>query len=263
MEVIRITQRKMKIMLTAPDLQHYELSLQDLPRSAEQDARMRGAFRHIFNDVEARTGFHTRGEKLFVQMFTSKCGGCEIFVTRLEAEGKHQEEAVDTHEENGLTPRELDLLQKILETDEIEGDYEPENETLLTEGGDPHVGEHRKETINLPPTGRQTRTNETALKKIFVAVESLDILLSLCHRLAHLPYTGVSRAYRDPDGERSAYILYLELPDCIFYTLPEAYAFLKEYGEVVRSKHGELFLCEHGQVLCGDHAVEILGSLHA
>ena len=256
MELIQINQSKMKIMLTAPDLLHYELSLHEPHRLTCEDEHIRGAFRHIFNDVEAQTGFHTTGEKLFVQMFTSKCGGCEIFVTRLETSkdrslSSHDEMAPD---DTPLTPQELDLINRILESGETKA--------TTAEGGYEHMGEHSKETVSASITGRHTHKVETTLRKTFVTVDSMEVLIALCNRLMGVPYEGVSRAYAR-HGKASAYLLYLELPECIFYSLPEAYAFLKEYGDVVGSKYGELFLSEHGRAICPDHAVEILGGLRA
>ena len=250
MELIPINQSKMKIMLSAPDLQYYELSLHNPHDLSCEDEDVRGAFRHIFDDVEAKTGFHTKGEKLFVQMFTSKCGGCEIFVTRLgtassaEAAFGNPSEVNDT----SLTPQELELIDRILESGH-------------TEGGLDHMNDNAKEAVSLPTAGRRTRKEEITKRKTYVMIDSLDLLLSVCHRLMRLPYEGISRAYVLDHGA-SAYALYLELPDCVFYTLPEVYAFLKEYGDITRNKYSELFLLEHGRVLCAERAVETLGSLH-
>ncbi len=249
MELIPINQSKMKIMLTAPDLKYYELSFQNPHDLSCEDEDVRGAFRHIFDDVEERTGFHTKGEKLFVQMFTSKCGGCEIFVTRLNtaSDAELTFEETSASDQSSLTPQELELINRILESG-------------YTEGGSDEMNESIKEGASLPISVRSTRKEEITKRKTYVSLDSLDLLLAVCRRLMLLPYCGISKAYV-LDHEHPSYLLYLEVPDCVFYTLPEAYAFLKEYGDVTRTKYNELFLMEHGHLLCEERAVETLGNL--
>ncbi len=80
MELIVIDETKLKIMLTAPDMHHYDLRAE---RMSTADEQTRAAFRHIFDDARTRIGFDTEGERLFVQLYASRSGGCEIFVTKL------------------------------------------------------------------------------------------------------------------------------------------------------------------------------------
>ncbi len=83
MELIVIDENKLKIMLTSCDMRHYELRTE---RMSGADADTRRAFRHIFSDARDKIGFDTAGERLLVQLYTSRDGGCEIFVTKLGAE---------------------------------------------------------------------------------------------------------------------------------------------------------------------------------
>ena len=69
-------------MLTPPDMQYYHL--QGDFSALTPETRM--AFRHILTDAKARVGFDTAGERLLVQYFASRDGGCEIFVTKMAGE---------------------------------------------------------------------------------------------------------------------------------------------------------------------------------
>jgi len=243
MELILINQSKLKIMLTAPDMVHYELNAPQLKNMSYTDQHTRDAFRHIFDDAEAQTGFHTTGERLLVQMYTSKCGGCEIFVTKLSDESQ----IVTDHREEGLcssplTPEEAALIRQALSCDD----------TLL---GEEDAGEDV--VMNEAPYDQKQAT----LRRVILSVEDLNTLLAACRRLYHMGYCGQSTAYIEEDRTPPTYHLYLEVPDGIFYSLPDEYIFLKEYGKVSRHRHTELYLSEHGRMLCEANAVETLGRL--
>lgn len=80
MEWIRISSNKLKIMLTAEDARRYELNCESADYA---DAISRTAFREILTDVRRETGFDATEDKVYIQMYPSKEGGCELFVTRL------------------------------------------------------------------------------------------------------------------------------------------------------------------------------------
>lgn len=102
---------------------------------------------------------------------------------------------------------------------------------------------------------------EVTLRRILLTVADMEALLAVCHRLKGIGYTGHSMAYIEEERAPARYHLYLEVPDGVFYLLPENYAFLKEYGEVSRQRHMELYLEEHARLLCARYAVETLGCL--
>ena len=81
MELIIIGENRLKIMLTGEDMARYELSE---PCAESLGARARRALRSIVADAHAKIGFDTDRERLLVQLYTSRGGGCEIFVTKLE-----------------------------------------------------------------------------------------------------------------------------------------------------------------------------------
>lgn len=80
MEVIMISGEKLKIMLSPTDMEHYAISCDTLDSG---NIRSRCAFRKILEDARNCCGFDAVGARLFVQVFPSKEGGCEMFVTKL------------------------------------------------------------------------------------------------------------------------------------------------------------------------------------
>ena len=83
MELIRISDSKLKVMLTPEDMQHYDISCDTIDKNS---AASRRAFWNILDEAKLQTGFDPAGSKIFVQMYPSRSGGCELFVTRLGGE---------------------------------------------------------------------------------------------------------------------------------------------------------------------------------
>lgn len=80
MELIQISENKLKIMLSETDMVKYALDTDDTDYSKDETRR---AFRAMLLHARQLSGFDTRGERIFVQMYPSRDGGCEIFVTKL------------------------------------------------------------------------------------------------------------------------------------------------------------------------------------
>ncbi len=80
MEWIRISQNKLKLMLTAEDVRRYALSAD---AEAGETVPDKSAFRAILTDVRGMCGFDAAEDKVYIQMYPSKEGGCELFVTRM------------------------------------------------------------------------------------------------------------------------------------------------------------------------------------
>ncbi len=83
MELIQISESKLKIMLSETDMAKYSLDALDADYSKDETRR---AFRSMLSSVKEISGFDTCGERIFVQMYPSRGGGCEVFVTKLGAE---------------------------------------------------------------------------------------------------------------------------------------------------------------------------------
>ena len=80
MELIRISDRKLKIMLTATDMSHFEM---DAERLGEDSEQMRRSFRLLMREVRRKISFDLDDRRISVQYFPSREGGCEMFVSSL------------------------------------------------------------------------------------------------------------------------------------------------------------------------------------
>ena len=80
MEFIVIDEDKLKMMLTKSDLEDFELFAEELDYERTETKRM---LWDLLARAKRRTGFDTDGERVLVQVYPSRDGGCEIFVTKL------------------------------------------------------------------------------------------------------------------------------------------------------------------------------------
>jgi len=80
MEIIKINCEKVKISLSNDDMEHLQINCDMLDGC---DKRGRQAFNKILDEAKDKYGFYTTGKRIFVQLFPSKDGGCDIFITRL------------------------------------------------------------------------------------------------------------------------------------------------------------------------------------
>lgn len=93
MEHILISPGKLKLMLTKSDLDKYNLDTTSLEG---EHTHARRAFRALLSDVKRVSGFDAASDKVFIQLYPSRDGGAEIYITRLisaderaEKNGKH------------------------------------------------------------------------------------------------------------------------------------------------------------------------------
>ena len=96
MELLLISDKKLKIMMTKHDMESYNLTSEALDYGVENS---RHSLDEIFELAERKTGFKIKKEKLFVQAYPSLDGGCEIYLTRLEGEisGLVEDGSVNTY----------------------------------------------------------------------------------------------------------------------------------------------------------------------
>ncbi|MBE6601584.1 MAG: adaptor protein MecA [Ruminococcaceae bacterium] len=92
MELIRISDRKLKIMLTPMDMCHFELYPD---RFGEDSEGMHRAFRLLLDEVRRQTDFDADDSRISVQYFPSREGGCEMFICNLHAEQENEESRID------------------------------------------------------------------------------------------------------------------------------------------------------------------------
>ena len=107
MEFILISDNKIKIMLTEEDLQEFEIAADELDYANTDTKRM---FWDILSRAKRSVGFDTDGHRVLVQLYPSRCGGCEMFVTRLSClsdteKGEQDERAEIESVINQLPPK--------------------------------------------------------------------------------------------------------------------------------------------------------------
>ena len=94
MELIVINENKLKITLSEGDMKQYSLDCNTIDYD---NTETRKAFWNILDEVKHKTGFDAASQKIFVQLYPSKEGGCEMYVTKLG--GKHRSEDSDPDSE--------------------------------------------------------------------------------------------------------------------------------------------------------------------
>ncbi len=80
MDLILINNSKLKIMLTRDDMASYSLTCDNIDYDNTETRR---AFWDILDAAKHKTGFDAATDRIFIQIYPSKAGGCEMYVTKL------------------------------------------------------------------------------------------------------------------------------------------------------------------------------------
>lgn len=80
MELLMISDTKLKIMLSKEDMDTYALDGENVDYDSTETRR---AFWAILDEAKHRTGFDAASDKVLIQLYPSRDGGCELFVTKL------------------------------------------------------------------------------------------------------------------------------------------------------------------------------------
>lgn len=80
MELILINDNKLKISLSNLDLKQYSLDCNNINYDCTETRR---AFWNILDEAKQKTGFDAASQKVFIQLYPSRAGGCEMYVTKL------------------------------------------------------------------------------------------------------------------------------------------------------------------------------------
>lgn len=80
MELILINENKLKIMLSDTDMKDYSL---DCDRLDYGDLETKSILRSILDRAKCETGFDSGKGSIFIQLYPSREGGCEMYVTKL------------------------------------------------------------------------------------------------------------------------------------------------------------------------------------
>ncbi|MBP3402227.1 MAG: adaptor protein MecA [Clostridia bacterium] len=80
MEFLLIGESKLKIVANAEEMKEYKL---DAESTATGGQGIRRAFWRVLDRAKSEVGFDPAGDKVLIQFYPIKNGGCEIFVTKL------------------------------------------------------------------------------------------------------------------------------------------------------------------------------------
>ncbi|MBQ2255881.1 MAG: adaptor protein MecA [Clostridia bacterium] len=79
MDLIKISDTKLKIMLTASDMTYYDLHNETISIA---DRHVRSVLKRLLEDAKEQTGFDSDISHLYVQMYPCVGGGCELFISK-------------------------------------------------------------------------------------------------------------------------------------------------------------------------------------
>lgn len=96
MEYVMINESKLKVMLEESDLEGLELSSEELDYANPEAKKL---FGDILGYAREELGFDTSGYRVLLQLYPSRDGGCEIFITRL---GRLEESEAPKGQENSV-----------------------------------------------------------------------------------------------------------------------------------------------------------------
>ena len=101
MELIMINENKLKITLSVCDMKQYCL---DCSTIDYDNTETRRAFWSILDEVKHQTGFDAASQKVFIQLYPSKEGGCEMYVTKLGEKHSSEESSDPVPDSHRLRP---------------------------------------------------------------------------------------------------------------------------------------------------------------
>lgn len=79
MELILISENKLKVMLSSAEMEEYELSVSTF--DAEKD-RLRDSVKKVMSKIKDTVGFDATEEHAYIQLYPCRKGGCELYITK-------------------------------------------------------------------------------------------------------------------------------------------------------------------------------------
>lgn len=120
MNTIKISETKLKVMLTKEDMQNYHI---EIPKISCGDALCRNAVKELIRNAGREVGLEPDGEKMFLQLYPERDGGCEIFATFLS--GKNTVTADHITGTDHTTNSEDNMPKAAVGTENIRERYRP------------------------------------------------------------------------------------------------------------------------------------------
>lgn len=88
MKLYRLGENEIRIHLTPEDLCRFAVTLEDFDYDSTKGKRV---IWELFDRAREETGFDAAKEKVYIQLYPKKNGGCEIFVTKLNSESEERD----------------------------------------------------------------------------------------------------------------------------------------------------------------------------
>ena len=85
MEFIQIGDNALKVSLTREDMEFYDIEFDMLDY---KNSETRRALCNILDEAKRSFGFEASADTLYIEAFRSRCGGCELFVSKDKKENK-------------------------------------------------------------------------------------------------------------------------------------------------------------------------------
>ena len=82
MELIVINERKLKVMLSDEEMTQYDLDTIDACPGADIHTSLRG----MMCEIRKKTGFNADCERVYIQLYPCRSGGCELYLTMLDSQ---------------------------------------------------------------------------------------------------------------------------------------------------------------------------------
>lgn len=221
MELLYISKSRMKITLTEPEMKKYRIC-EGNGYYFEKDVRE--TFKNIISDGMREcpycADFDCMGDRLFVQLFVSKNGGCEMFVTRI---GENENDSTD----------------------------EP-HDSVTYEGSEEDFSETLKEAYRATlPSAPQVRYSA---RRMYV-FSKLSDLCAVCKILSRRQEQMQSTVYYD---DNKHYHLSLYVSPALSLMSPDSLSFITEYGNAESISDFESIKGEHTRVICENDAVDVI-----
>ena len=234
MELIPINNFKLKIMLDESDMK--ELNICDVADCADNDTRH--AIRNILELAKNQIGFNTEGSEIFVQLYTSRSGGCELFVTK----GSPSDNIRDAYEKLPEKSPEK-LPEKLPEKRQRKRDSLPSKSSNNTTRD---LSAHTELVPDISSARRES---------MIFSFDTMRDICTVCRILSKQDKSLLSSAYI---GEDDSYYLVLENTNMSSYRHLDSLSFLYEFGKRERTDHISTYLYEHGKSICSNNAIKIL-----
>lgn len=113
MELILINESKLKVMLTAADMCRYSITCDTINYDNTETRR---AFWNILDEAKHKTGFDAASDKVFIQVYPSRGGGCEMYVTKVLTSADIGDSRISCKVRNNFDIYKIESFTTLLET---------------------------------------------------------------------------------------------------------------------------------------------------